>query len=336
MQNDTIADAEDNCPQTANTNQSDRDNDGMGDLCDNDIDNDGLVNASDNCQNIQNENQNDFDGNGVGDVCDSHTYSRLNHPESVVRYNNYYFVSNLGVQLLPDTADGDGHIAVINTDGSGLIQNFITGLDSPKGLKIIKNELYVCDLSVLKVFQPATGEMIRSYDFSDVGVSLLNAISDLDLDEETVYITATRTNRIFKLNVLNGVKEELLVTGVSLNQTNGIELDKTNNRLFMAEFGNNNGENARIIEIDLVTNEGKILGRGITGTLYDGIVLLENTLYLSDWSHRLFSLDLTNENAQPQVLRTNLSGPADIIYDSEFNRIVIPSMQEHQINFHPL
>ena len=40
---DTIPNATDNCPTTANSNQADFDNDSLGDVCDPDDDNDGLL-----------------------------------------------------------------------------------------------------------------------------------------------------------------------------------------------------------------------------------------------------------------------------------------------------
>lgn len=53
---DGIGDAEDNCPQQANPEQSDGDADGHGDACDN-------------CPSTANPGQDDSDGDGVGDEC---------------------------------------------------------------------------------------------------------------------------------------------------------------------------------------------------------------------------------------------------------------------------
>ena len=55
--NDGIPDDEDNCPETANADQSDTDEDETGDVCDN-------------CPAIYNPAQVDTDGDGVGDVCE--------------------------------------------------------------------------------------------------------------------------------------------------------------------------------------------------------------------------------------------------------------------------
>ncbi|MFK5877977.1 MAG: thrombospondin type 3 repeat-containing protein [Flavobacteriaceae bacterium] len=69
--NDTILDVNDNCPWTANTDQSDIDGDGIGDVCDDDMDGDGILNDDDNCPTTANSDQADLDGDGIGDVCDN-------------------------------------------------------------------------------------------------------------------------------------------------------------------------------------------------------------------------------------------------------------------------
>jgi gliding motility-associated-like protein len=68
---DGIADNRDNCPLTPNANQADNDQDGKGDICDNDDDNDGILDTVDNCPISSNSDQADRDRDGKGDVCDT-------------------------------------------------------------------------------------------------------------------------------------------------------------------------------------------------------------------------------------------------------------------------
>jgi hypothetical protein len=65
-----VLDAADNCPATANTDQSDIDQDGLGDVCDPDIDGDGIPNNLDNAPFVYNPDQADSDRDGIGDVAD--------------------------------------------------------------------------------------------------------------------------------------------------------------------------------------------------------------------------------------------------------------------------
>jgi hypothetical protein len=68
---DGIADGDDNCPTTPNSNQADADGDGVGDPCDNDNDGDSVPDGVDNCPLVWNANQGDFDGDGLGDACET-------------------------------------------------------------------------------------------------------------------------------------------------------------------------------------------------------------------------------------------------------------------------
>ncbi len=71
---DGVSDAGDNCQWTAN-DQTDSDNDGLGDICDadspdNDQDADGVPTNVDNCPLTPNGDQGDTDSDGIGDACD--------------------------------------------------------------------------------------------------------------------------------------------------------------------------------------------------------------------------------------------------------------------------
>jgi uncharacterized protein YkwD len=62
----------DNCVDVRNPTQSDLDNDGIGDACDDftDTDRDGIQDSADNCPTTYNSSQSDVDGDGTGDACD--------------------------------------------------------------------------------------------------------------------------------------------------------------------------------------------------------------------------------------------------------------------------
>ncbi len=75
---DLIENSIDNCPNVSNFDQTDTDQDGYGDACDeypndagNDQDGDGISGHIDNCPAIANKDQLDTDNDGEGDVCDA-------------------------------------------------------------------------------------------------------------------------------------------------------------------------------------------------------------------------------------------------------------------------
>ena len=61
---------DDNCPSIYNPDQKDTDEDGTGDVCDDDDDGDGISDVLDNCPLVSNPEQEDTDADGYGDVCD--------------------------------------------------------------------------------------------------------------------------------------------------------------------------------------------------------------------------------------------------------------------------
>jgi hypothetical protein len=69
MDGDGVDNTGDNCPVLMNADQADLNSDGIGDVC-GDIDTDTVLDADDNCPFNANQDQTDSDGDGLGDVCD--------------------------------------------------------------------------------------------------------------------------------------------------------------------------------------------------------------------------------------------------------------------------
>jgi hypothetical protein len=65
-----IPDIEDNCPDVSNVDQEDLDSDGLGNVCDDDLDGDSIANGLDNCPYETDPDQTDTDGDLEGDLCD--------------------------------------------------------------------------------------------------------------------------------------------------------------------------------------------------------------------------------------------------------------------------
>ena len=105
---DTVLDYLDNCPNDANTDQSDIDGDTVGDVCDDDIDGDGVLNAGDAFPTDANETT-DSDADGIGD-------------------NSDICPEDSDVSQADTDSDGQGDACDADIDGDGVLNNIETAL----------------------------------------------------------------------------------------------------------------------------------------------------------------------------------------------------------------
>jgi PKD repeat protein len=112
---DTIPDSTDNCPMVPNYDQSDVDDDGVGDVCDTctDTDGDGYGNPGnqqntcpeDNCPDTPNADQIDTDYDGMGDACDTCPNDPLNDADTDGICGG---IDNCPSEYNPSQSDADG------------------------------------------------------------------------------------------------------------------------------------------------------------------------------------------------------------------------------------
>lgn len=120
----------------------------------------------------------------------------LRVPESVLVYqqqdDKFLFVSEIDGE--GNVADGEGGVALLNTDGSMREHNWLRGLNAPKGLAQYQGKLYVADLTELVIIDIATAKVTAKIPAPDAVF-----LNDVTVDEHgVVYISDTRKNRVYK------------------------------------------------------------------------------------------------------------------------------------------
>ena len=117
-------------------------------------------------------------------------------PESVLVYTQqnetFLFVSEIDGE--GNAADGEGGVALLNTDGTMREHNWLRDLNAPKGLAQYQGKLYVADLTELVIIDIATAKVTAKIPAPDAVF-----LNDVTVDEHgVVYISDTRKNRVYR------------------------------------------------------------------------------------------------------------------------------------------
>ena len=236
-------------------------------------------------------------------------------PESVTfdRIRNVYIVSNAGDGKLISVFE-NGNIAYFNEQSSNT---------SIRGITIFNDILYAATSEGIKLFDLTNGYNIATYKI-DEALFLNDIIVDKD---GNIFVSDNEKKKIYKLN--SGSDEFEVFTVFSNEHPNGLCLDYKNNRLISVMYD----EEAAIKSIDL--NTGNISTIVKTKLDYlDGIVMDNlGNYYVSAWGQSgvyRFNQDFTTE---PKLFINNLYGPADLYFNEEKSRLVIPEMGANKVGF---
>ena len=252
----------------------------------------------------------------------------LASPESIIRYENTYYVSNLGKKMLPSEKDGDGFILMMDAEGVVSEEPFAKELDAPKGMVIVDGTLYVADVDKVKGFNLASGEMTAEIDFSSKGTSFLN---DLALKEgNEILVSATDINKVYSVTVPDGAPEEI-ITKPTIQKPNGLAYDKNDDVIYVSTYAPEAKGVIGVIEEKGNENTFRTLSGTYTGTL-DGIALLGDYIIFTDWNRQAILLIAKETGKVVQYPKTSLiKGPADLFLDTEAGEIWVPGMEENSI-----
>jgi len=246
----------------------------------------------------------------------------LDSPESVLldRDAGVLYVSNVNGDFT--AIDGNGYIAKLSPKGEIVEQQWVTGLDGPKGLALDDGKLYVSDIDKLRVIDIASGEITATYD-----APCATFLNDVTVDDSgRVFVSDMVQNQIWKLE---GDQLELWLEDPALENPNGLIAEP--DRLLVASWGVMKPDFSTEVPghlkaVDYATKEITDLGDKPVGNL-DGLEPDGQGGYLAtDWvSGALYRL---TGDGKAELLKDLDQGSADLEYIAGENEAVIPMMMD--------
>lgn len=266
------------------------------------------------------------------------TIEGLQTPESVLhdRELDVYFISNINGN--PSQKDGNGFISRVRPDGTIDSLRFIAGgrggatLNAPKGMTVRGDTLWVSDIDVARAFDKRTGAPITSVSFAAQNPGFLNDMAAGP--DGAIYITdsgfriatdgsmsATGTDRVMRIGP-DGRAITVIASGDSLMRPNGITWDQANNRLIIVAF------QGPAIRTWTPGTEGTTVLASGPGQ-FDGVEIIgDGRMLVSSWADS--SVHLFADGRFERAI-AGVNGPADIGWDAQRNRVLIPLFSDNRV-----
>ncbi|GEL10295.1 hypothetical protein SAMN05192550_0673 [Flavobacterium glycines] len=207
--------------------------------------------------------------------------------------------------------DGKGGIVVLNTDGSVKKANWVEGLNAPKGLALYKKTLFVADIDAVVSIDIATGKIINKLEIENAVF-----LNDVTVDDKgVVYVSDTRTNKIYRIN--NG-KSELYLENVT--NVNGLKW--INKNLYVLA-------GTELWKIDEKKNRS-VLAKGFEKP-GDGVEQLKNGDFIvSCWAGLVYYVKANGEIKKLQDVQGQMN-TADLGYNAKENVLYIPTFNHNSV-----
>ena len=249
-------------------------------------------------------------------------------PESMLydKERKVIYVSN--VDGKPTDKDAKGSIALLSADGKKVNQDWVTGLNAPKGLALIDAVLYVADIDTLVSIDVTTQKIIKKYPIEKAKF-LNDVVADKNGD---VYVSDFLDNTIYRLK---DHKFTLWLADKALETPNGLFIE--NNQLLVGSWGVITEGFAtdtagHMKTIDLETKKITSLGDGKPVGNLDGIESDgKGGYFATDWmAGSVLHIQSTGE--YETLLDVNM-GSADlgVITDKDTTMLLIPMMNDNVV-----
>lgn len=230
----------------------------------------------------------------------------LKTPESVLydAGNQVLYVSN--IDGASDGRDGNGSIGKVGLDGKIVAVDWVSGLNAPKGMALVKNMLWVADLDELVAIDITTGKVAKHVKIE--GAQFLN---DVAADAKgSVYVSDSRSKKVHKVD--NGKASVFLE---NLKGPNGLLVH--NKDLYVLDAGGlyKVGKGKALVKI----------AEGMDGST-DGLENVSgNDFIVSCWSGVIYYVNADGSTQQLLDTRNEKINSADIGYDAKNKIVYVPT-----------
>ena len=226
-------------------------------------------------------------------------------PESVLAYDGG---KKLYVSLIDGggwDVDGKGGVAKLNSDGTDLNQDWVTGLNAPKGMALVGKRLYVADIKEVVVIDTRSGKIL-----SKIAIDGATGLNDITSDKKgSIWVSDSRTGRIWKIE--NGIAK------LHLENVKGVNgLKSIGENLFVGA-----GKSFQRVDSALKLVVLAEMPQGI-----DGIEPVGNGNFIvTSWSGFIFYVFADGRVEQLADLRSEKKNAADIGYDPRRRILYVPT-----------
>lgn len=258
----------------------------------------------------------------------------LNAPESTYLDpgSGLLFVSQVGLRPggTPIDKDGNGVISKFTREGKVLAANWVTGLNSPKGLRSHGGTLWVSDVDEVVAIDIASGRIVSRTKID--GAKFLNDVATSP--DGTVYVSDMLTSKIHRIK--DG-KPSTFAEGDQLEHPNGLLVE--GDSLVVAAWGKPEANFStkvpgHLYRLNLANGAKTLITPKPTGNL-DGLESDGRGGYVvSDWiAGKVFHIAT---NGDTRVLKQFEQGVADIAYLPVSRTLIVPHMLENRVQAYDL
>ncbi|MEN2281866.1 ATP-binding protein [Algoriphagus sp. SE2] len=218
------------------------------------------------------------------------------------------YVSN--IEGSPTDKDGKGSISIIDKEGNIITQEWITGLNAPKGMAISNGKLYVTDIDQLIEIDIQAAKISNTYPIE--GAEFLNDVASHD---GKIYFSGMNKGL---LHVLDGGSVSTVSEGNAL--LNGVAVD-TNGKIYGLD-----GSGLKMINSD---GSSSIINSTVTGG--DGLIILDGGNFVATrWAGEIY---FVSGDGETLLLDTKDAGSntADIGFIPEENLVLVPTFMKNKV-----